>query len=437
MLKLIFKNLWQRRRQNAWLFAELIIVTILTWVIIDPTVVGIYDINSDLGYDVDRIVRVTVKVYPKEADRYNPDYESDEAKEDAYRALLTKASQLPKVEICSYLGHGIDDFSTINTGLRFVDETTDTVIGLYGINLTAGEKFFTLYGIQSTEGSPSADQLDSGILGENDIVITESVDRTFWPERRGVKNKRFVKGVMADGDTIYRNVAAIVKDFKYHAATRTGAVTLQPERYDYRGKNWIDLTLRLADGENADDYVSDFRKTITEDLRVGNYYVADVVSQREQIAFLDGEEGISTRRNLHFFIAALFLVNLIIGVVGCVWLQTGKRLTELGVLRSYGALKSQIIKLLIGESVIMATVAFMIGDLIYLQYALKEGLSIGHDNNAQYIAPADIWVNNFAEHFAIVSAIVYVIIILCVILGTYFPARHVSRIEPVDALRDE
>ena len=84
----------------------------------------------------------------------------------------------------------------------------------------------------------------------------------------------------------------------------------------------------------------------------------------------------------------------------------------------------------------LATAAAVIGCIIYLQYALKEGLSVGYEGNVGIIAP-ESWVNNFGAHFAIISAIVYAIIIICVIIGTYFPARHVSRIEPVDALRDE
>ena len=160
------------------------------------------------------------------------------------------------------------------------------------------------------------------------------------------------------------------------------------------------------------------------------------MSQRDQIKAIDSREGATSRRNLHFFIAALFLINLIVGVTGCVWLQTGKRVSELGVLRSYGALKSHIIGMLMGETGVMAFIAFIIGDLIYLQYALKEGLSIGNENNASYIK-ADSWVYNFGEHFAIVSVIVFVIILICVAIGTYFPARHASKVEPVDALRDE
>ena len=436
MLKIILKNLWQRRRQYAWLFAELIIVTILTWVIVDPTVVGIYDVNTPLGYDADRIVRVTVSSYPEEADLYAPDYATAEAREEAYNALRTKADRLPMVEMSSYLSDGIDDYKTANYGLAIGNEAIDTIVGaIYGMGITPGERFFTLYGIESIDGSPTAEQLDNGIIGENDVVITESVDRTFWPDRRGVKGKRFVN-CGYNGDTIYTNVIAIVKDFRYHAATQTGAIVLFCDKYDYRSKRQVALTLRVADGVNADDYVRDYGDAIRSGLRTGNYYVSEIMSQRDQIRYIDANEGTTSRRNLHFFIAALFLINLIVGVTGCVWLQTGKRVSELGVLRSYGALKSHIIGMLMGETGIMAFIAFIIGDVIYLQYALKEGLSIGNENNAGYIR-ADSWIYNFGEHFAIVSGIVLVIILICVAIGTYFPARHVSKIEPVDALRDE
>ena len=43
MLKLILKNLWARRRRNGWLLAELILVSIVTWIILDPVIVTTYD----------------------------------------------------------------------------------------------------------------------------------------------------------------------------------------------------------------------------------------------------------------------------------------------------------------------------------------------------------------------------------------------------------
>ena len=38
MWKLILNNLWSRRKRNGWLMAELILVSVVTFIIIDLTV---------------------------------------------------------------------------------------------------------------------------------------------------------------------------------------------------------------------------------------------------------------------------------------------------------------------------------------------------------------------------------------------------------------
>ena len=56
MLKLILKNLWARRVRNAWLLAELILVTVLTWYITDPLFVLSYNQTLPLGYEPDGLL---------------------------------------------------------------------------------------------------------------------------------------------------------------------------------------------------------------------------------------------------------------------------------------------------------------------------------------------------------------------------------------------
>ena len=55
MIRLIMKNLWARRRKNGWLLAELILVSIVTWVIVDPLVVLTHDRNLPEGYRPDHL----------------------------------------------------------------------------------------------------------------------------------------------------------------------------------------------------------------------------------------------------------------------------------------------------------------------------------------------------------------------------------------------
>ena len=47
MLHLIGKNLWARRYRNGWLLAELIIVSMVIWVLTDPIVVTTHDRGLD------------------------------------------------------------------------------------------------------------------------------------------------------------------------------------------------------------------------------------------------------------------------------------------------------------------------------------------------------------------------------------------------------
>ena len=36
MFKIIFHQLWNQRRMNGWIFAELLVVTFFLWITVDP-----------------------------------------------------------------------------------------------------------------------------------------------------------------------------------------------------------------------------------------------------------------------------------------------------------------------------------------------------------------------------------------------------------------
>lgn len=437
MIKIILKNLWNRRRANIWLFAELIIVTILSWVIIDDATVSLHDINMPLGYDPERIVNIEISTLPAKSKLYREEYADNEANTAAYHRLLEKASRLPMVESSCRVHMHINDNGISLEQQSIGNPAVDTLAKpFYSLMYPAGERVLSTYGFEATEDSPSVEELESRTYDMEDVIITETIDRAYWPDRRGIRGKRFVY-VDGNGDTTYQNVVGILKDIRYQSTTRSGALAF----FCYnpvgpRANRSFSIVLRLRDGVNTSDYIRDNIKIIDKELREGNYYVIDVRDQNTLIKSVEDSRGVTSKFYLNISLAILFLANLILGVTGCVWLQTGKRIREIGVLRSFGAQSRQIIGMLIGESVVMATIAFIIGDFVFFQYACSEGLSIGFSNN-NISYDAQTWVSNFGQHFAIVSAIVYVIIIACVVTGTYFPAFHASRIKPVEALRDE
>ena len=71
MFKLIWKNLWARRRKNGWLLAELILVSIISWVVLDPVIVVTHDRNIPLGYDAERLCLISLGALQPQAPGYD------------------------------------------------------------------------------------------------------------------------------------------------------------------------------------------------------------------------------------------------------------------------------------------------------------------------------------------------------------------------------
>ena len=91
--------------------------------------------------------------------------------------------------------------------------------------------------------------------------------------------------------------------------------------------------------------------------------------------------------------------------------------------------------MLIGEAFIMTTIAVFVGCFLYFQWAYYEGFYTLDDGVPGY---GDLYLtNHFFAHFCIVSLLVYVVMMAVTWLGVYIPSHSISRISPVEALRDE
>ncbi|MDE5568316.1 MAG: ABC transporter permease [Muribaculaceae bacterium] len=440
MFKIIISNLWRRRRQNLWLFIELIIVSILTWVIADPTLVKLYDVRSEQGYDTDRTVFIEMGIVPFKSAKFDNEAWTPDGMTHHHEIILSRLKNMPDVENAARIYNvlGGDSFSFVPTITEW-QKNDSTFNWTPFLRVYRNSDFFNVYGIEAAEGYPSIKDVEANSLSDNDIVITETLDREVWGDRPGLKDKYFL--VLLDRgdyvDTIRNNVVGVVKDFHINSFMRTKMNIIQLSAFDPADLQLPPkIIVRLKEGIDAGRFATEHLENISDMLRIGNLYVKSVCSQKAFLSKTEAIRGVTSSLNLSIIVACLFLINLILGVVGCVWLQTGKRVKEVGVLRSYGAMRKNIVGMLIGESVVMATIAVIIGCVIYLQYALKEGLSNGVINN-DTVMQQHSWVTDFGCHFATVSAVVYALIIICVVIGTFFPARHVSRVEPVDALRDE
>lgn len=429
MWKLILKNLWNRRRRNGWLLAELILVAILSWYIFDPVMVVTYERHLPLGYDADRLCMVSVTMFPQEASGYEPQAADSASLVQAYLNLVDRVRRHPDVEqatpVLSFVYPGAMGIGTSS----FIAEGDSVAHTALFIEFLPHTHFFETYGFQSGKGSMSAAQLSDLDNGYYYIMTEDLLEGMF--RTHTYRNQRCWK--VTGTDTCYTAVKGTVKVCKYLSDKRPVPIVFMPlQNPDIRSRlDNMRIVVRLKEGVRMGRFLHDFRPWMLRQLRIGNLYARELQSYDEINAAREFDSTMLYRCNLS--IALFFLVNLCLGVIGTFWMQTRTRREEVGVMLSFGATPHRIRLLLLGEGTALTTLATFIGCFIYLQYAFSEGLNMGN-SLAEVVID---WIDNFGLHFFLVSLMVYVILLLVVWIGIYIPARRISSISPTEALRDE
>ena len=434
MWKLIFKNLWSRRKRNSLLAVELIIVTIVTFVLVDKVAVSVFDSSLPLGYDSDRLCVVSFKAYDEKSTKFDKERWDSTSRVDDALFLYNKIKSLPQVEKATAVPGGyINDKGGSSNQYWSGDKVKDSlyITKCIALMFVPGMNYFETYGIKSVEGSPSVEELSKMSYAANDIIVSKSYADLFYPGENIIgKNAFYSKGY----EEIKYRVVGIVDGVRFQSYERTNCVVFSPWPGYYFYYN-LDVVVRLKSGVDVNDFVADFRKTMGKEMKKGNFYATGVKSYADIISNEEQHCGITSSRQLNSSLMLFFFVNLFLGVVGTFWLQTRNRTEEAGVMRSFGARRWDIRLMLLGEGLVLSTVSVFIGCIIYLQVALDKGLYQGYDSFFT-LNTIDTWVTDFGEHFMIISLLCYVVITAIVLLGIYLPARSMSNINPIEALRE-
>ena len=436
MWKIIFQNLWSRRKKIGWIFTELAIVTMILWVLIDVSTVFLYNKSLPSGYDNDRLCQVGIRAYFEADPMYKADYATDEAYMENIERILRKVKSYEGVENATYLFTSWQYLGTSSVQTYYMksgNEAVDSLIKpIHVMRFHPNTNYFETYGIETTEGSPSPEELSELNFAWNDAVITEDVAKRFFGKENAVGKKLFF--IDWKKDTIWCPIKAVVKDVRHQSYRPNSALIfrplLKPEVYDY-----CTLVVRVKDGVDMSDFLKGFDEFVNKELNVGNFYAQKVESLNEIIRV--SENSYVTLNDITLILTVFFLINLSLGVVGTFWLQTRDRVEEMGVLRTFGATKWNIRIMLLGEGFVLSTLPVFVGCMLNLQIALHTefvGTSLGMSYSIGTNL-TDSWILHFGEHFMIVSLLCYVVITITVLIGIYIPARSISNVNPIEALR--
>ena len=421
------------------LFLELVIITVVAWAVFDPAVVNLYYRSLPLGYDSGQLLYAETEVngsWDELVDGVPQDpYEMTEKRRNQILRQLTSVEGVES----AYLYE--QEFGAVGYSRPAFNECVvggDTLY-LANINFCSDAHFFETYGLKPLPGSPSAAELSRLSYQEQQVVLTRSGAIALFGTA-DVVGRRLT--ISSNDPAIEATVAGVVEDFRMSVSNTVHSMIIKPQKPQYTTCRYV---IRLKKGQNAQHFVEEHGQELIHSGQTGFSRISRLMTFDEYLQRLELDDGRTQEVNRSLALALFFLINLMLAVIGTVWLHAKRRTEECGVRRAFGATRGRLLFDFLWRNALLATAAVAVGLTVYLNYA-HSGIQVF--NGEEYyetlytidaaILPTDkAWPEHFWPHFLTVSAIVYLIILCTVLIGTAIPALKIIGAKITNALRDE
>ncbi|MCR4593409.1 MAG: ABC transporter permease [Bacteroidaceae bacterium] len=418
------------RRGNLWLFLELIIITVVAWVVFDPAIVNLYCNHLPMGYDNECLLYAEAQL------DVNDPYQ--EVSEERKTQLLRQLKSMEGVENVYLSTNPYSSLGNYNPSYQAVKFEQDTVY-LASVSFVFDANFFETYGIKPLPGSPSAEELSQIQMRSDQAVLTRQAAISLFGTEDVVG--RHFQNLLYGQDPVEMTVAGVVEDVQMSVARSIRSLIFTPIR---PMSNTLSYVIRLQNGIHPKRFIEEHGKDLTGKGKTEFSRIKKLMTYDDHLKQMELSEGRPQEVNRSIALALFFLLNLCLAVIGTVWLQAKRRTEECGVRRAYGATKPRLLLSFLVEGALLATIACGIGGIIYLNYAYS-GLEVENGIESfdtmyvcdYYMPPADrIWVDHFWPHFFVLSAVVYLIILCTVLIGTAIPAIKIINTRITNSLKE-
>ncbi len=420
-MKYILHNLHMIRarfRSNGWVLAELFVVFLVMWYLCDSLGCLKYTFYRPLGMDISHVYQLST-------------IEGGESRDttlttvDKYFNLLEKLQALPEVE-CAALSY----FSLPMSGQNsYSMMAANDSVGLNVRNLFVTADYCRVFRMTEDERHPFAGLPTDGYH----VMLTKRAYELFKEHVPGFSlDTKLFDG--RDTSEVFTQCGVIgsIRTYRYGSDARSVFHRIDRafsnENFD---NNWAQLTFRLKPSADTPDFRARFNREIAPRLDVDNVFVADAVPYTTQQHLFEVMNGDVDRVNTQMLVAFFLLVNVFLGLIGTFWYRTRRRRSEIGLRMSMGSSRRNIFCLLMGEGLLLLTMAALPAMFICYAVAIAEP-SVGHT------ALISTWpVKWSGVRFLLGSVGAWLLMALMVVVGIWFPAHKAMRIQPADALHEE
>lgn len=410
MIKHLIKIIWEQRRSNVLLWMELLLVSVLLWMVTDKLYTFYLDYSTPKGFEVENTYYVSISMIPGREKVGNASTDSlQKAYEEPFTFILDRIRRNPNVEHVSasefsrpYNGGNrhsdvINGEKRLNSYIRYVDPT-----------------FFKVFQIPIIAGRP----LNGGV--GNEIVLSRSIADSLF----GTYTKAVGRTCVINEEKLL--VVGVTAPYKYYDFAGDTPTSYQQFATHFRNNlGWVDVPevcVRFKD--NAPKDAADQLRKELSNLGDSPYYFRDITSFEDLRNVYLGWTGEIKIIKISAAIIIFFLVNVLVGIVGTFWFRTEQRRNEIGLRMAIGSTEQSIRKFFIVESLLMMLFAAFLAILIALQLRIF-GIHLFGYWNWKWC----VFICSGFTAFLILGAMV--------VLGIWIPVRKASKIQPSEALHYE
>lgn len=422
-IKYILKRLLAEWKSNMWLAIELLIVSVVIWIIADQLYVVNSRMNEDPGFDISNTFLVSIEELGESAPEYSAAYSSDSARSSSKREVIERLRRRPEIEV---VGLSINSYpyngSNSGTMLQHVTEDGDTLRNSMIVRSVSPD-FLKVFRYRGANGETPEQLAEIFAKHPDGIMVSSNVfgadfDATVLTGR---EVERY------EGGFAPVKIIAVLQPVKYNEYERMSDATsvVSSIGIDEEGnvQGWYnEITVRVKDGMEK-DFIENLLADSESQFRVGNLYLAGVQSfDRIAKAYNLGRKQALTSK---FIVMSFLLVNIFLGFLGTFWFRTRQRYSEIALMKVTGATARKVFMTQIGEGLVLLACITPVAAAIEINMAMMEINALGD--------------YGYLEWPRMISciAIVFGIMAFMIVCGVSIPAYRAMHVNPASALHDE
>jgi putative ABC transport system permease protein len=387
MIQHLFKLIWKRRKSNFLIMLEIFVAFLILFAVSSASIFLYRNYKNPSGINVDNVWTVYIN--------YNS--LSDSLNRQNGELLEQKLKGFKEIQAFSF-GH--ETFPYGNSHSQGSVSYKEKIAEMCSF-ITFDENAPSVLKLELSEGTWFKNSDTVGNV--TPVIITQFLKEKLFGNENAIGKK-----LGKEGDNENRKVIGVIANLKRRSDYDELSNTMLMPFKDAKGSFMV-----RVDPSVSAEFEAQFAKSLRQlnkDWNIEILHTNDMKADKNMIY--------TVPLTIIFIVCGFLIANVVLGLFGVLFQNISRRKGEIGVRRAMGATKGNILSHFIGEMIVLATFAIVLGVFFAVQFPI---LNI-----------FDVSTSVYVSGIAIATVAVYGLVFIC----SWFPSLQAAKIYPAMALHE-